>query len=177
MSTESIISQLRESRYLVEFVPRRVDPDKVIRRHVFIAEPALTWCYRDDELKSRSPHVEAKPNDVQALLTRFMVDEEVDYCHGRRATCDIKRLDVSHLSVREVWELRTMPPDSCRIFGWFVLPRLLVLSHGESRKWLGEPRTPNKQQKRWDRQIRDTVAIRNWLDLPFYSSDDLSSYF
>lgn len=177
MSTTSIITQLEASPYLVKFVPRRLDPDQVIRRRVFIAEPALRWCYRNDELREGSAFVEAKPDDVQALLHRFMVDEEVDYGCGRNAVCEFKRLDTSHLTVNEVWELRIMPPDPSRIFGWFPEPQVLVLSHGRSRKWLGDAKTPAKRQRRWDREIRTTNGIRNYLGLPYYTSVDLCNYF
>jgi hypothetical protein len=106
-----------------------------------------------------------------------MVEDHVDFCCGRGEVCEFKRLDTSHLPVDEVWEVRTMPPDACRVFGWFAVPCVFIAATAESRSWLDAPRSREKKQKRWDRKIRETAEFRRLHQLPSHSSSALETYF
>ena len=143
MSIEPILTKLISDKSLMLFEVPPLRPGMTPRRRAFLAIEAARWTYDAARLIKALPHgtpaqifpaVASSPAAVQAVLSRYVYNMNVSICRGRRASCDLKGLDVTGLHMPELFEIRSTPPDAVRLFGFVPAPKVLVLTHGQTRQ-------------------------------------------
>lgn len=101
----------------------KFDPGELEQRLVYLCMEALEWCYSSRELGYKCPNPDSY-DKVHAVLTEFVAGGV--FQSGR----DIRRLAQKD----DVWEIKVLPPDAARIFGWFYKPNVFVATHCVSKK-------------------------------------------
>ncbi|MBX9634223.1 MAG: hypothetical protein K2X44_04505 [Magnetospirillum sp.] len=175
------IAQQTESGKLKDFRPPGDEVGFVPGRCILLTRAARLWVYTTQELGlDRSKMTQEQQAQYDALpspaamrirLIQILSQPDADLCEGRDADCALKRVARRKKAGREAeaWAVRTGGPDPVRLFGVFLAPSILLLTHGHLREDID-----------WD---KETTRIRRHMgdlkiqDHDLFYSPEIEHYF
>lgn len=163
MSIDGILAQLIAQGRLIEYVPSYRDPDFLRKRRVYMSQEAHQQCPPNGPSSLRTFRGTVFHN-ARAALYAFITGDEVE---------EGIHLKLLAPSEKQVWELRVLERPQSRLFGWFVGPDRLIVTHCQARDSLGAFDNPA-----WQKTIDKCVEkrIRMFPELPVFVGGRFTDY-
>lgn len=163
MSIQRTLADAIVARRLFRYGPAYADPDFVERRLILMSPEAMQQCPPSGRSSERKLKDTVLTN-IRAQLEAFIAGEEMVEDE------DLKRLLPAS---REIWELRVLEFPQTRLFGWFVYPDAMLISHCELRDRLKDGSNPA-----WEKAMAKCERKRTefYSDLPTFASHKFEDY-